>query len=294
MTLARFELIDAEKAHYKIAKMCAWLEVSRSGYYEWRGRPASATAQRREHLTRQVAEIFTAKHETYGYRRVHRELLRRGEECSAELVRQLMREQDLVPVQARAFVPTTTEQGDLRGIPDLVKRDFTAARPGVKLVGDITYIRTGEGFLYLATVIDCHSKAVLGWAADDHYRTDLIKQAISKAIATGLIEPGAIFHSDRGSNYTSDEFGAFLKDRNIRRSVGRTGSCYDNAMAESFFSAIKNEWLNRFEFATRAGAKSQVIRYIEGFYNRIRLHSAVDYRPPAEVIEEYISLKLVA
>ncbi|MFC7641724.1 IS3 family transposase [Streptosporangium lutulentum] len=132
-----------------------------------------------------VAEVFADSHETYGYRRVHAALLRRGERCSAELIRALMRELGLTPAQMRAFRPTTTVQGDYRGIPDLVGRDFTAERPGAKLVGDITYIPTWEGFLYLATVIDCHSKAVLGWAMADHYRTELIKDAIRMAAALG-------------------------------------------------------------------------------------------------------------
>ncbi|MFI6883737.1 IS3 family transposase [Streptosporangium canum] len=294
MTLAKYELIDAEKAGHAIARMCTWLGVSRSGYYEWRDRPASATAQRRTLLAASVAEIFTSSHETYGYRRVHAALARRDEHCSAELVRALMRELGLVPAQVRAFRPTMTVQGDFRGIPDLVGRDFTAARPGTKLVGDITYIRTWEGFLYLATVIDCHSKAVLGWAMADHYRTELIKDAIRMAVGTGLLQPGAVFHSDRGSNYTSDEFGRFLTGLGIRRSVGRTGVCYDNAMAESFFSALKNEWLHRFVFATRAKAKRQVIRYIEGFYNHRRLHSALGYRPPLEVLNESLAAQTAA
>jgi transposase InsO family protein len=274
--------------------MCAWLDVSRSGYYEWRERPASATAQRRTLLAALVAEIFAGSHETYGYRRVHAALARRGEHCSAELVRALMREQGLIPAQVRAFRPATTVAGDFRGIPDLVGRDFTAARPGVKLVGDITYIRTWEGFLYLATVIDCHSKAVLGWAMADHYRTELIKDAIRMATGTGLLQPNAVFHADRGSNYTSDEFGRFLTGLGIRRSVGRTGVCYDNAMAESFFSELKNEWLHRFVFTTRAKARRQVIRYIEGFYNRRRLHSALGYRPPLEVLNESLSAQTAA
>ncbi|MEV4114157.1 IS3 family transposase [Nonomuraea sp. NPDC049695] len=174
--------------------------MSRSGFYEWRERPASATAQRRALLAASVAEIFAGSHETYGYRGVHAALARRGEHCSAELVRALMREQGLVPAQVRAFRPATTIQGDYRGIPDLVGRDFTAERPGTKLVGDVTYIRTWEGFLYLATVIDCHSKAVLGWAMADHYRTELVKDAILMAAGTGLLQPGAVFHTDRGSN----------------------------------------------------------------------------------------------
>ncbi|WP_326631470.1 IS3 family transposase [Nonomuraea fuscirosea] len=294
MTLAKYELIDAEKASHKIARMCAWLGVSRSGYYEWRERPASATAQRRTLLSTLVAEIFAGSHETYGYRRVHAALARRGEHCSAELVRTLMREQGLVPAQVRAFRPATTIQGDYRGIPDLVGRDFTAERPGVKLVGDVTYVRTWEGFLYLATVIDCHSKAVLGWAMADHYRTELVTDAIRMAAGTGLLQSGAVFHSDRGSNYTSDEFGRFLTGQGIRRSVGRTGVCWDNAMAESFFSAIKNEWLHRFVFTTRAKARRQVIRYIEGFYNHRRLHSALGYRPPLEVLNESLSQQAAA
>jgi putative transposase len=291
---ARFELIDAEKAHHAVVAMCAWLGVSRSGYYEWRGRPASATARRREHLKQLITAIFEDSHETYGYRRVHRALVRRGEECSAELVRLLMRELGLAPVQTRAFTPTTTEQGDFRGIPDLVQRDFTAERPGMKLVGDVTYIPTWEGFLYLATVIDCHSKAVVGWAMADHYRTELVTQAIRNAARTIAIGPDAIFHSDRGSNYTSDAFGQVLGELGIRRSVGRTGVCFDNAMAESFFSALKNEWLKRYVFTTRAKAKQQVIRYIEGFYNLRRLHSGLDYRPPLEVLNEYYTQPIAA
>ncbi|MFC4115092.1 IS3 family transposase, partial [Nonomuraea zeae] len=148
--------------------------------------------------------------------------------------------------------------------------------------------------LYLATVIDCHSKAVLGWAMADHYRTELVADAIRMAAGTGLLQSGAVFHSDRGSNYTSDEFGRFLTGLGIRRSVGRTGVCWDNAMAESFFTVIKNEWLHRFVFTTRAKAKSQVFRYIEGFYNRRRLHSALGYRPPLEVLNEALSTQMAA
>ncbi|MER6514403.1 IS3 family transposase [Nonomuraea sp. NPDC001636] len=192
------------------------------------------------------------------------------------------------PGPVRAFRAVTAVQGDFRGIPDLVGRDFAAARPGPKLVGDITYVTTSEGSLYLAAVIDCRSKAALGWAMADHYRTELMKDAIRMAASTGLLQRGALFHTDRGTN-TPDEFGRFLTGLGIRRSVGRTGVCYDNAMAESFFSALKNEWLHRFLFTTRAKARRQVIRYIEGFYNHRRLHSALGYRPPLEVLNESLA-----
>ncbi|CNG76661.1 transposase [Mycobacterium tuberculosis] len=204
---AKYELIDAEKADHAIVDMCAWLRVSRSGFYEWRTRPLSATAERRERLKTMIGAIFAANHETYGHRRVHAVLARSGEEASLELVRQLMRELGLQPVQPRPWRPVTTLAGDPGAIPDLVDRDFTATRPGTKLVGDITYIPTWEGFLYLATVIDCHSKMVVGWAMADHFKTSLITAALDSAAGSIRIEEGCIFHSDRGSNYTSDEFG---------------------------------------------------------------------------------------
>ena len=292
---ARYELIDAERANHAIVDMCAWLRVSRSGFYEWRSRPLSATAERRERLKVMIEAIFDANHETYGYRRIHAVLARSGEEVSPELVRQLMRELGLVPVQPRPWRPVTTQAGKPGAIPDLVNRDFTAGRPGTKLVGDITYIPTWEGFLYLATVIDCHSKMVVGWAMADHFKTSLITAALDSAAGNIHIEKGCIFHSDRGSNYTSDEFGRHLTEKyRMRRSVGRTGVCWDNAMAESFFGALKNEWLNRMVFATRAKARRAVVQYIEGFYNRRRLHSANGYRTPLEVHTEYLNRQQAA
>lgn len=291
----RYELIDAEKANHAIIDMCVWLQVSRSGFYDWRSRPLSATAERRERLKLMIEAVFAANHETYGYRRIHAVLARSGEEVSLELVRQLMRELGLVPVQPRPWRPVTTLAGDPGAIPDLVNRDFTATRPGAKLVGDITYIPTWEGFLYLATVLDCHSKMVVGWAMADHFKTSLITAALDSAAGNIDIEEGCIFHSDRGSNYTSDEFGRHLTEKyKMRRSVGRTGVCWDNAMAESFFGALKNEWLNRMVFATRGKARRAVVQYIEGFYNRRRLHSANGYRTPLEVHTEYLDRQQAA
>jgi putative transposase len=274
--------------------MCVWLGVSRSGYYEWRHRPASATAERRERLKAMIATIFHAHHETYGYRRVHAVLQRRGERVSPELVRQLMRELGLRACQPEPWRPVTTQAGPRHRIPDLVERDFTATAPGAKFVGDITYIPTWEGFIYLATVIDCFSKKVVGWAMADHFQTSLIEAAIDMAAVNVHIADGAIFHSDRGSNYTSLGFASKLKAVGMRQSVGRTGVCWDNALAESFFGALKNEWLNRFEFTDRAKARRQVVRYIEGFYNRNRLHSGLGYKTPQEAEDEYLSPQFAA
>jgi transposase InsO family protein len=285
--------MDAEKA-YPVAFMCTMLNVSRSAYYDWKDRPQSAAEQRRDQLKQLITAVFDANHGTYGYRRVHAVLARSGVLVSPELVRQLMRELGLVPCQPRPWRPTTTDGNDQHRIPDLVARDFTAEAPGTKLVGDITYIPTGEGWVYLATVIDCYSKMVVGWSMADHYRTSVIVAALDSAAGTIDIQPDCIFHSDRGSNYTSYEFATALTDRGMRQSVGRTGVCWDNAMAESFFGALKNEWLNRMIFATRAEARQEVVKYIEGFYNQQRLHSGLGYKTPLEVHNEYLSGQLAA
>jgi len=211
----KYELIDAEKAtraatgdkKYTITAMCEWLEVSTSGYYEWRDRPESATARRRQLLTLLVTKAFHYSDETYGHRRIHAQLARWDTHCGPELVRAIMREQGLVTCQPRPWRHNLTDSDPCAGpIPDLVCRDFTADAPGQKMVGDITYIPTWEGWLYLATVIDCHTKAVIGWAMDDNYKTPLISAAITMAARNCSLEPGAIFHSDRGSNYTSAQF----------------------------------------------------------------------------------------
>ena len=294
--MARYEFIDAEKAtrnpdrtpRYSVKKMCGWLQVSASGFYEWAARPASATARRRERLALLVAKAFADSDGRYGYRRVHAVLARWGEACSAELVRALMGQLGLVACQPRRSRKGTTRQAAKRAvIPDLVNRDFTAAAPGQKMVGDITYIRTWEGWLYLALVIDCYSRKIIGWAMADNYRTPLIQAAIRMAAANVDLPPGAVFHSDRGSNYTSDEFAATLADLGIRRSVGRTGICYDNSLSESTNGAVKVELVNREEYPTRAYAMKEVARYIELFYNSRRLHSTLGYRTPQEVMDEY-------
>lgn len=291
---AKFAFIDGEKDNFPISKMCAWLDVSTSGYYEWRDRPPSPTAERRARLATLITAIFQANHGTYGYRRIHAVLIRSGEQVSDELVRELMRELGLVACQPRPWRPTTTDPDDHHRIPDLVGRDFTAEQPGTKLVGDITCIPTGEGWVYLATVIDCYSKTVVGWSMADHYKTSLITAALDSAAGTIDLQSGCIFHSDRGSNYTSHDFGKKIKDMNMRQSVGRTGICWDNAMAESFFGALKNEWIHRMTFATRSAARQAIVQYIEGFYNRQRLHSGLDYKTPLEVHNEFLNGQLAA
>ena len=257
-----------------------------------RGRPASTNAQRREQLKPKIEKAFDDSFETYGYRRVCVELLGDGEAVSEELVRGLMRELGLVACQPRAYKPVTTVPGDEAGIPDLVARDFTATAPGEKLVGDITYIPTWEGWLYLATVIDCYSKGVVGWSMSDSLHTDLVCAAIEAAADCIDLQPGCILHSERGAQYTSYQFRPHLEKHGMRGSVERTGVCWDNAMAESFFGVLKNEWLGRMTFCTKEQARREVVKYIEGFYNRRRLHSGLGYRTPLEVHNEWVSGQL--
>jgi transposase InsO family protein len=269
--------------------MFKWSGVSKSGFYEWRSRPDSATKERRELLKVKIKQVFVDSRETYGYRRVHAELLRGGQQAGPELVRALMRELGLVPCQPRPWRTTTIADPEAASTPDLVGRDFTATRPGVKMVGDITYIKTWQGWLYLATVIDCCTKMVLGYAVADHMTTPLIANAIDMAVRNHNIPVRAIFHSDRGSQYTSTDFRKKLRGLKIRPSVGRTGVCWDNAMAESFNGAIKNELIYRTAYPTRKKARDAIAEYIEVFYNTQRLHSGLGYRTPLEVYNEYLN-----
>lgn len=279
---SKYEFIDGEKANYPIVKMCRWAGVSKSGFYEWRDRPASETAERRDVLRVRIGVIFVDSDETYGYRRVHAQLGREGVEAGPELVRAIMVADGLVACQPRPFRITTVGDGTDNGPADLCCRDFTGAAPGVKLVGDITYISTWAGWVYLATVIDCYSKMVIGYAMADHMRTSLVTDALDMARRNFTLAAGCIFHSDRGSQYTSSELADYLQRHELRGSMGRTGVCWDNAMAESFFASLKNEFVYRTVFPTRKKAIDSIAHWIEIRYNRKRLHSGIGYRTPVE------------
>jgi putative transposase len=290
----RYAFVAVKKADFEVAMMCRLLGVSRSGFYEWVGRPTSARATRRMELTERIRTVFVDSGRTYGYRRVHAELVRMGVEVVDGRVRRVMGAAGLVPVQVKRRRGLTVADQAAGPIPDLVSRDFTAEQPGVKMVGDITQIDTGEGPLFLASVIDCFSKSVIGWAVDTRYPASLVCAALDMAAQRFPLPDGAVFHSDRGSQYTSRDFAVTLRGHGVRQSVGRTGICFDNAMAESFFGKMKTEWVHHRTFATRAEARREIIRYIEGFYNRRRLHSGLAYRPPSEVLDEWFANRAAA
>ncbi|MBO0884578.1 MAG: IS3 family transposase [Mycobacterium sp.] len=218
---AACEAVDAPT----VAQMTSWLGVSKSGFYEWDGRAPSDAERRREELKIKIKTLFESFDATYGYRRIHAELARTGEHVGQELVRKLMRELDLVAVQPKPYKRTTVPGEADPAVADLVCRDFTAERPGIKLVGDITYIPTWQGWLFLATVIDCFNKEVIGWSMAQHMRTELVTDALDMAARNHVLEPGCITHSDRGAQYTSAEYIAKLGELGLQHSLGRTGIC---------------------------------------------------------------------
>jgi len=291
---SKYEFIDGEKANYPIVKMCRWAEVSKSGFYEWRDRPASATAERRGVLAVSITKIFEDSDCTYGYRRVQDQLGRDGVAAGAELVRQIMVAEGLVACQPRPFRVTTIADGAAQGPTDLCARDFSAEAPGTKLVSDITYIRTWAGWVYLATVIDCCTRMVIGYAMADHMRTSLVIDAVSMARRNVDLVEDCIFHSDRGTQYTSAELAAYLDASKMRGSMGRRGQCWDNALAESFFAVLKNEFVYRTVFPSKSKAISSIASWIVIRYNRKRRHSGIGYRTPWEAHTSYITQARVA
>lgn len=282
----RSALIEAEKANYPIVWMCGQLQVPRSSYYHWARAIETPTAARHQQLTERVCRVFEQKKQRYGVRRIARELNRTGTPVGVGTVATIMREQHLAARQPHRWKKTTVPDPGAPARRDHLKGVFDAHTPGLKLVGDITYLRTDQGWLYLATVIDLATRMVVGWQMADHMRTSIIVEAMQMGIDAGYVHKGAICHSDRGAQYTSTEYARFAQAHGLRLSCGATGVCWDNAVAESFFATLKNEMYYHHRFPTRGRARYAVAEYIEIFYNRDRLHSTLDYRTPLEAYLE--------
>jgi putative transposase len=277
-----FKLIDAEKANYSISLLCRVLRVSRSGYYDWKDRPPSERDRENAALIEQIMEVHERSRGTYGYPRVHAELRALGMRCSRKRVARLMRKVSLQGC-IRGRRKRTTRR-DVRAVPapDLVKRNFAAAAPNELWTADITYVHTREGFLYLAFILDVYSRKVVGWAMATHLKTELVVNALEMALWRRKPDTGLIHHTDRGSQYTALSFGKRLEEAGIVPSMGRAGSALDNAISESFAASLKCELLHRQRFLSREAAKTAIFDYIEGFYNRARLHSSLGYLSPAD------------
>ena len=272
----------ADQDEYPVAFMCEQLGVSRSGYYAWRGTPPSARATFDELLTTLIVTIYHKARGNPGVRRVRAGLAAAGHRVSHKRVHRLMRAADLQGRHPKAWKRTTVPGQEPVPAPDLIGRAFTAEAPNTKWCGDITYIKTWDGWAYLATVIDLHSRALVGWAIDDHMRTSLVTDALEMAIGNRCPPSGVIFHSDRGTQYTSHEFDRYCRKNGIRRSLGKTGICYDNAVSESFFATYKKELIHTRPWPDLKRLRTESIDWIENYYNTVRRHSTLGYLTPAE------------
>ena len=261
--------------------MCQMLDVTRSGYYAWRDRPASARASRRAAVTERIEEVFDASGGTYGSPRVTVELKGPGLSVSANTVAKYMRAAGIAVTPARRFQPRTTDSDHPHPIaPNVLDRDFTATAPDQKWACDLTYVWTDEGWLYLSVVIDLFSRRVVGWSMSEDLKAQGVAEALQMALARRRPGAGLLHHSDRGVQYACDVYRSLLSTHEIACSMSRPGNCYDNAVAESFFGTFKAELVNRVRYGTRQEARSSIFQWIECWYNRRRRHSSLGYLSP--------------
>ena len=269
-----------KQTEFKIRTMCKVLQVSRSSYYDYLQRPPSTHDIEDDRIRPQVKTAFKKGRENYGTRRIKIELKKENTIVSRRRIGRLMQEEDLQVKTKRKFKVTTDSNHNKQIAPNLIEREFDVATQDTVYVGDITYIPTREGWLYLATVIDLFSKAIVGWSMDSRINANLVNDALLMAIWTRKPVKGLIFHSDRGSQYASDIYRETLKTHGIKASMSKKGDCWDNAVAESFFHTLKIELIYHCDFETREEARTTIFEYIEVFYNRQRLHSSNGYEAP--------------
>ena len=292
--MSRYRFIHAERATYPVTILCRVLGVARSAYYAWTGGGVSARAQADADLTTQISAAHARSRRTYGAPRGHADLRAAGVRCARKRVARLMRAAGLVGCHRRRRVRTTVTDPAHIPAPNLVARDFAAPAPDALWLGDITYLPTGEGWLYLAVLLDAHSRRVVGWAMADHLRTALALDALAMALRARRPPPGLVHHTDRGCQYTAAAYQAALARRGLVCSMSRSGDCLDNAMAESFFATLKAEVTDARPWPTRAAARTAVFEWLEVWYNRQRRHSALNYQPPVTFEEGMLLLSCIA
>jgi putative transposase len=286
--------IQGEQAAYPITLLCRVLDVARSAYYAWARRGASARATADEALTDQISAAYARSRRTSGAPRVHAELRAQGVRCARKRVARLMRAAGLVGCHRRRRARTTVADPAHTPAPNLVARDFAAAGPDRLWLGDSTSVATREGWLYLAVLLDAPSRRVVGWAMADHLRTELALDALTMALARRRPGAGLVQHTDRGCQYTAAAYREALAARGVTASMSRSGTCLDNAMAESFFATLKAEIGDAPLWPNRAAARTAIFEWIEAFYNRQRRHSALAYQPPVAFEEDVLLLSCPA
>ena len=273
--------MDAEKAHFPISLLCRMVGVSKSGYYAWRDRPPSERTQEDTALTERIVEVHNRSRETYGYPRVHAELQALGVRCARRRVARRMRKAGIRGCKRGRKKRITRPDPRATPAPDLVNRNFAATAPDRLWTADITYVKTDEGFLHLAFVLDVYSRRIVAWSMADHLRMELAVDTLEMAVWRRKPKAGLVHHSDRGTQYTALSFGKKLKKAGIVPSMGREGSALENAISESFVSSLKGKiGVNR--YPTRQAARASIFEFIESFYNRVRRHSSLGYLSPSE------------
>lgn len=277
----KFAFIEEHLRDYPVEAACEVLAVSRSGYYAWLHRPASARAQRRQELAKKIQAVHEENRGVYGSPRIFRALAAKGEKVCENTVAKVMREQEIRAKTKRKFVPRTTDSKHDRPVAaNLLNRQFDVALPDQAWVVDITYILTDEGWLYLAGVMDLCTRRIVGWSMAGHMRTDLVADALKMAVARRGRHDGLLHHSDRGVQYASDDYRHLMETHNMVCSMSGRGDCWDNAAMESFWGTLKTELVHHERYATREQARASIFEYIEVFYNRKRLHSSLGYMSP--------------
>lgn len=276
----RFRFIADHQGEFPVTRLCQVLQVSSSGYYAWRQRAVSEREMANQELVKRIETVYNDSGKTYGSPRVCRELKAAGVACSENRVARLMRLCKLRPKQVRRYNSTTKRNKAHPVAPNVLNRDFSADRPDHKWLSDITYIPTGDGWLYLAAILDLYTRRIVGWAMSDRMTSDLTLTALKQALRQRQPARGLIHHSDQGSQYTDQAYQALLKAHRIQASMNGVGSWYDNAPMESFFGTLKSELVHHRHYRTHEDARSDLFFYIEAFYNRRRRHSSLDYLSP--------------
>jgi transposase InsO family protein len=278
----RYQFVDQHRGQYSLERLCEALQVSVSGYYAWQKRPESTRKQENKRIVAEIKEIHRQSRETYGSPRIHVDLQEKGMSCSENRVARLMKSHRIAAKRKRKFVVTTDSNHALPVAENKLNQQFTASKANEKWVTDITYVWTREGWLYLAVVLDLFSRKVVGWAMDASMERGLVIRALQMALLARKPEKGLLHHSDRGSQYASNDYQKLLSDNGMDCFMSRKGNCYDNACMESFFATLKQELVYHRQYQTRKEAKQDIFEYIQVWYNRKRRHSALGYVSPEQ------------
>ena len=289
-----YRFIREHTGEFRVETMCRVLKVSRTAYYRWLIRPVSRRKEQDKIIKEQIVKIYKESRKTYGSPRIRRKLEKQGIHCGKKRVERLMREADIQAIQRRKFKVTTDSKHNLPVAENILNRNFDACGPNISWASDITYISTDEGWLYLAAVMDLCSKKIVGYSMQKYLTRDLVIEAMKMAITNRRPGRGLIAHSDRGSQYASYDYQQLLQQHGFICSMSRKGNCWDNSPMESFFKTLKTELVYHRHYKSRAEAKLDIFEYIEVFYNRFRLHSALGYESPEEFEKNYESQSKVA